>query len=116
MIVARRFCERTGRRALGRNPWTGSWCWPGGGNRYHSGRSNPTRRAEDTTMGRWSYCGVVLLCVAGLPAQLPPPRVVPTRDVWEIAQIENARAGYYRTAIQDIQRDGQKVQKATQEL
>src|SRR5262245_45491301 len=56
-----------------------------------------------------------LICVG--PARAEEPRTPPaTRDVWEAAQIGTARAGFFRTTVEELTRDGKTVFRTSQEL
>src|SRR5262245_58344161 len=66
-------------------------------------------------MRSWKACCLALaLCVGAVRADESRGKLA--QDVWEAAHLENARAGYFRTTVHEIERDGQKLLRTNQEL
>jgi hypothetical protein len=57
------------------------------------------------------------LILIGLPtrAEEPSPGKL-VQDLWEVAQVEGARTGYFRTTVREVERNGQKRLRTAQEL
>jgi hypothetical protein len=56
------------------------------------------------------YCGVLLLAVAPVQAE-PAPKLV--KETWDAAYLEGAKAGYYHTRTEELERDGRKLIRTT---
>src|SRR6266567_3539747 len=66
-------------------------------------------------MRSWKACCLALvLCLGTVRAEEPQGKLA--RDVWEAAHLENARSGYFRTTVREIEQDGQKLLRTNQEL
>jgi hypothetical protein len=56
-------------------------------------------------------CGVLFLAVAPAPAEPPAPKLV--KETWDAAYLEGAKAGYYHTKTEELERDGSKLTRTT---
>jgi hypothetical protein len=70
---------------------------------------SPTKESVMIRYGVW--CGVVFLVVAPVRAQPEAPKLV--KETWDAAYLEGAKAGYYHTRTEEIERDGRKVVRTT---
>src|SRR5262249_62427862 len=64
-------------------------------------------------MRRYLWCGLLFLAVAPAQAEAPPKLV---KETWDAAYVEGARCGHFRSAVHEIERDGKKVYRTTQEM
>src|SRR4051794_18513075 len=68
---------------------------------------------KEVVMRRLLWCGLLLLAVAPARAEAPPKVV---KETWDAAYVEGARCGYYRTTTHELERDGKKLYRTTQEI
>jgi transglutaminase-like putative cysteine protease len=59
-------------------------------------------------------CLGVLLLAGRLLADSPQGRLI--EDVWEVAQLEGARIGFFNTTVREVERAGSKVLRTTQRM
>jgi Transglutaminase-like superfamily len=64
-------------------------------------------------MRPYLWWGVLFLVVSPARAEAPPKVV---KETWDAAYIEGARCGYFRTAVHELERDGQKLFRTTLEM
>jgi hypothetical protein len=64
-------------------------------------------------MRRYLWCGLLFLAVAPAQAEAPPKLV---KETWDAAYVEGARCGHFRSAVHEVERDGKKVYRTTQEM
>jgi hypothetical protein len=57
------------------------------------------------------WCGVLLLAVTPVRAQPEAPKLV--KETWDAAYLEGAKAGYYHTRTEEVERDGRKLVRTT---
>ena len=64
-------------------------------------------------MRKYLCCGLLVLIVAPVRAKAPPKVV---KETWDAVYIEGARSGFVRTTVHELERDGKKVYRTTQEM
>jgi hypothetical protein len=57
------------------------------------------------------WCGVFLIVTTPVRAEPPAPKLV--KETWDAAYLEGAKAGYYRTKVEELELDGRKVIRTT---
>src|SRR5262249_22812353 len=74
------------------------------------------RRREESMMRRLTLWTVLalLVFVARAAAEDPAERIV--RETWDAAYVGGGKLGFFHTTVREVERDGQKILRATMEL
>ncbi len=66
-------------------------------------------------MRTWMWSVALVLWAGPVVAEEPRAGKL-VQDLWEVAHLEGARAGYFRTTVHEVERDDRKLYRTTQEL